>query len=112
MNLKIDKDILILLYIVVTVISIIFLNGLDTLLFMILFLITCLIYLSTDITLNFLIVIGIVGSLTESVIILLSKNTWSYKNPELFNVPIWLPLLWAIAGSGVISINNLVLKNC
>lgn len=112
MNLEIDKDILILLYIVVTVISIVFLNGLDALLFMILFLITCLIYMSTNISINFLIVIGITGSLTESVIMLLSKNAWSYRNPGLFNIPIWLPLLWAIAGSGVISINNLVLKNC
>lgn len=29
--------------------------------------------------------------------IAISFGAWNYKNPDFFNIPIWLPLLWGIA---------------
>lgn len=43
------------------------------------------------------IVCGMLGSLGESVIIL--SGAWSYTNPQFINIPLWLPLLWGIAGT-------------
>jgi len=39
---------------------------------------------------------GLIGSLGESFII--TGGAWSYANYQLLNFPIWLPLLWGIAG--------------
>lgn len=39
---------------------------------------------------------GLLGPLTESLIML--KGAWSYAIPHIFNIPIWLPFLWGVAG--------------
>ena len=43
------------------------------------------------------ILIGFLGSSAESVVIF--SGAWSYAQPQLINVPIWLPLLWGLAGT-------------
>ena len=43
------------------------------------------------------IIIGILGSSAESIVIF--SGAWSYAQAQLINVPIWLPLLWGLAGT-------------
>lgn len=43
------------------------------------------------------IVCGMLGSLGESIIIL--SSAWSYTKSQFINIPLWLPLLWGIAGT-------------
>jgi len=38
---------------------------------------------------------SISGAIAEYVAI--SFGAWNYQNPDLFNIPVWLPLLWGIA---------------
>lgn len=39
---------------------------------------------------------GLLGSTGE--VIGISGGAWSYTKPQLFNIPLWLPLLWGLAG--------------
>ena len=34
------------------------------------------------------------GVITEALMV--SRNAWTYPNPDIFKIPIWLPLLWGI----------------
>lgn len=43
------------------------------------------------------ILIGFLGSSAESIVIF--NGAWSYAQPQLINVPVWLPLLWGLAGT-------------
>ncbi|HUV46919.1 MAG TPA: hypothetical protein VMW29_02175 [Candidatus Bathyarchaeia archaeon] len=45
------------------------------------------------------IVIGILGAATESLIIWLGNEPWTYKEPFLINIPFWLLALWGLAGT-------------
>lgn len=45
----------------------------------------------------YFIVCGLLGSIGESIIIV--SGAWSYTDPQLINIPIWLPFLWGIAGT-------------
>jgi len=39
---------------------------------------------------------GIIGSGAESISML--SGPWSYANHGILNIPLWLPLLWGLAG--------------
>jgi len=39
---------------------------------------------------------GILGAVGESLII--RSGTWQYAQTHLFNIPLWLPFLWGLAG--------------
>jgi hypothetical protein len=39
---------------------------------------------------------GVLGAFAE--IIAVKGNAWQYGNEQLLGVPIWLPVLWGIAG--------------
>lgn len=39
---------------------------------------------------------AVIGPLGEAVII--AHGAWSYAKPVVFGVPIWLPVLWGVAG--------------
>lgn len=39
---------------------------------------------------------GIAGACAEMVAIY--AGAWTYGNPNMINIPIWLPVLWGIAG--------------
>ncbi len=41
--------------------------------------------------------LGLCTALTESIFIIYLPNTWSYKTPEIFEIPYWLLPLWSIA---------------
>ena len=43
------------------------------------------------------VLIGILGPITESLIMYLG-GPWYYIQPQILNFPIWLPLLWGLAG--------------
>lgn len=36
--------------------------------------------------------------------IAISFGAWNYQNPNFFNIPIWLPLLWGIASVFIIRV--------
>lgn len=42
----------------------------------------------------------IFGALSGPVceLIVISNGAWSYTQPDLFGIPIWLPFLWGLAG--------------
>jgi hypothetical protein len=42
--------------------------------------------------------VGILGTTTESLIMFLGNNPWSYADPLLINIPLWLIPLWGLAG--------------
>ncbi len=42
------------------------------------------------------IIASIIGSAGESFAIL--NNAWHYTNPEILNIPAWLPFLWGLVG--------------
>lgn len=48
--------------------------------------------------------LGLCAALTESIFIIYLPNTWSYKTPEIFEIPYWLVPLWSIAILLVINI--------
>lgn len=44
----------------------------------------------------FFALVGVLGSTGEMLGI--SGGAWSYAKPQLLNIPLWLPLLWGLAG--------------
>jgi hypothetical protein len=52
---------------------------------------------------------GISGMIAEVVAIFF--GTWNYSNPSFFGVPIWLPILWAIASIYMIRIAKFLEKH-
>ena len=55
-----------------------------------------------------MIFVGFGGSFTESTVMYFTA-LWKYKFPNLGNITCWLPLLWAIVGTGVVGIYDLSL---
>ena len=43
------------------------------------------------------IIMGILVAGGESLFIIHLKNAWTYKSPQVLQVPIWLPALWTLA---------------
>lgn len=55
--------------------------------------------------------LGLAGSFTEIIFINFIKNTWDYRDPDLFKIPLWLIPLWGIAALFVVNINQLFETN-
>lgn len=51
---------------------------------------------------------GILGAISE--IIAVNFGAWVYAKPGLINIPIWLPLVWGMAGLCFRDIYSFVLK--
>ena len=43
------------------------------------------------------IIMGFLVAGGESLFIINLKNAWTYKSPQVLQVPIWLPALWTLA---------------
>jgi hypothetical protein len=86
----------------------IFYNKSNTEIFILLSIILCLMYVNLNINPLFLLLTGLAGAGTEMIIIYFTTDIWKYRTPDIINIPIWLPVLWAIAGIGVLSINDFV----
>jgi len=54
----------------------------------------------------FLFMVGIGGSMTEMIVMYTTKGLWKYRNPNVGLMPMWLPILWAIVGAGVLTLND------
>lgn len=50
----------------------------------------------------FFVVIGLLGAVSEGIII--HFGAWSYSMPQLIDIPFWLPLLWGLSGITAISL--------
>jgi hypothetical protein len=61
-----------------------------------------------NVNILFLLLVGLAGAGTEMIIIYFTTDIWKYRTPDIINIPIWLPLLWAIAGMGVLNLNDIV----
>ena len=48
------------------------------------------------------IIIGLIGSVGENIIIF--SGVWSYAEPQIINVPIWLALAWGLFGTTAITL--------
>lgn len=53
------------------------------------------------------IIMGFLVAGGESLFIINLKNAWTYKSPQVLQVPIWLPPLWTLA----LLVSSNVLKN-
>ena len=94
------------LLVVVTAFIVMFQKS-NTIIFIGLLLFILYIYFYLHVNLFFLIIVGFGGSFTEAIVICLANDLWTYKEPGLGNIPIWLPLLWSIVGTGVIGLYDL-----
>jgi hypothetical protein len=54
--------------------------------------------------------VGILGTATESLIMLLGNNPWSYSTPDFINFPIWLIPLWGLSGTIFITLYQGIFK--
>lgn len=45
---------------------------------------------------------SVLGAISECIAVMF--GAWTYENPNLFNIPIWLPLLWGIASTYIIRV--------
>ena len=61
-------------------------------------------FLLKDKKIVYYLLLGLCAALTESIFIIYLPNTWSYKIPEIFEIPYWLLPLWSIAILLVINI--------
>ena len=52
------------------------------------------------------VVVGLVGAGTEDLMVSLGGNPWTYSGPLISNVPLWLPLLWGVAGITMITLHE------
>lgn len=55
------------------------------------------------------IVIGFLGSSFENFIIY--SGAWNYPIQTIMNIPFWLPFLWGISGTTVISLYSALVEN-
>jgi len=53
---------------------------------------------------------GILGTATESLVMFLGNNPWSYAEPFFLNFPLWLPFLWGLAGTIFVTLREGILK--
>jgi hypothetical protein len=52
---------------------------------------------------------GLGGGLAEIVTIKFGANTWIYNAPTTpLNIPIWLPLVWSLAGVLIVTLNEFI----
>jgi uncharacterized membrane protein YoaT (DUF817 family) len=51
------------------------------------------------VTFSIFVVASIVGPICE--IVLISQGTWGYPVQTILNIPLWLFILWGIAGAGL-----------
>lgn len=98
----------IVLLVVVTTFLIMFQKS-NAIIFVGMFLMLVFIYYYLRVNLFFLVLVGFGGSFTEAVVICLTNFLWKYRSPSFCNIPCWLPLLWAIVGSGVLGLYKLSL---
>ena len=54
--------------------------------------------------------IGSLGATTESLIMYLGNNPWSYETVSFFNFPVWLVFLWGLAGTTFLTLYEGVMK--
>jgi hypothetical protein len=45
--------------------------------------------------------ISLGGSMAEIVFVNMS-NAWSYSNPQLYGIPLWIPWFWGVVGTTLI----------
>lgn len=50
------------------------------------------------------VVVGVVGAAAEAVAI--HHSAWTYTQPQLLGIPLWLPVLWGVAGVTVVRIER------
>ena len=93
---------------VIVTVMIIFFKKSNWLIFASMVVILFYIYYYLNVSLFFLIFVGFGGSFTESIVMYFT-DLWKYKFPNLGNITCWLPLLWAIVGTGVVGIYDLSL---
>jgi len=91
------------LLVVVTTFLIMFQKS-NTIIFIGMLLLLIYIHYYLHVNLFFLIIVGFGGSFTEAVVIYLTGFLWKYRAPSFGNIPCWLPLLWAIVGTGVLGL--------
>jgi hypothetical protein len=48
--------------------------------------------------------LGLCGSITEIIYIKYINNTWSYVKPDMFGIPFWLIILWALASLFIVNV--------
>jgi uncharacterized membrane protein YoaT (DUF817 family) len=48
------------------------------------------------------------GALAEAFVI--SSGTWTYSNPDIIGIPVWLTLLWGIAAVFIVRTNSIFKK--
>ncbi len=49
-----------------------------------------------------LVFVGILGATGEGLIML--SGAWSYAEPQIFNMPLWLPFLWGLTGPTAVTL--------
>lgn len=49
-----------------------------------------------NISIAFLILAGFIITIGEILIINITSNTWSYKDPDIFGIPFWIFLIWIL----------------
>ncbi len=53
--------------------------------------------------------IGAMGAYAEALIIQ-EGGAWSYSNPQLFGIPIWLPAIWGLAAIALMTMYDAVTR--
>lgn len=43
-----------------------------------------------------------VGGAVVEIILVNFGHGWSYSNPQLFGIPVWIPLFWGVVGTSII----------
>lgn len=102
MNIELTYLIKAVSYCGVAIASVILFSQYNKLLFIILSIVLfALLYLDRSVDPVIVILSGLVGALTESVIMTMASSSWKYIKPDIYNLPIWLIPLWSIASYGV-----------
>jgi len=66
------------------------------------------VFLNRKNALMIFITIGLLGSISEAICVYF--GAWSYTIPNIFGIPIWLPLVWGMAGLCFWDINRFFQK--
>jgi len=97
-------------YIIIAIIVTILFNKSNEIIFSFLSIILVLMYCDLNINPIFLLLAGLAGAITEMIIIYYTTDIWKYRTPNIINIPIWLPLLWSIAGVGILALQDVSLR--
>lgn len=49
-------------------------------------------------------VLVFLGGAIVEILLVNFGNAWSYSTPQLFNIPIWMPVFWGVIGTTIIVI--------